>query len=213
MTGAKAKAANEAFIKADPNYQMALSQLGLARDQSQSALDARGGRPHWTSATRASSRTTRYWAAAAANKFSTTQALQDQYAQQQRTVRSTANAAGTLFGGGQVSGQQQATHIFAGQQQEATSAIQNLLNSLSMQSSQLGQNYSLGQQNALLQTQQNLLAQGSLSKSGPKLKINPFKLYNPKQPRRPRQPRGGGGGMSSGPPSGSSPIGGPVRGI
>lgn len=216
VTGEKAKAANQKALLADPNYQMALSQLGLARDQSQAALDAQRrqatldfGDPSFVQNDPILA------AAVGANQFSTSQALKDSYAQQQRSVTQNANTAGTLFGGGNTSGQQQATHVYAGQQQEATSALQNLMNSLTMQGSQLSQNYNLGQQNALLQTQQNLQEQGLLSKSGPKLKYGKFSLYKPpRQPRRPRAPKPPPRPrMSSGLPSSMAPGSGPIVGV
>jgi hypothetical protein len=214
VTGEKAKAQNKKALLADPNYQMALSQLGLARDQSQAALDAQRRQAELDFGDPSFVQNDPILAAAVgANQFSTTKALQDSYAAQQRNVNQTSNQAGTLFGGGNVSGQQQATHVFAGQQQEATSALQNLLNSLTMQGSQLSQNYNLGQQNALLQTQQNLAAQGIASASGPKLKYNPFKLYRPpRAPRAPKPPRPPGG-RSRLPGATSYPGGGPTVGL
>lgn len=204
VTGAKAKAENEAALKADPNYQMALAQLGLARDQSQSALDAQKrqalidfGDPSFVQGDPALA------AAAGANPFGTAQTLLRNYGADQRQIAQQSNDLGTNFGGGQQSGMLEAQHQFAGQQSNATSALQNLLDSITMQGSQYSQNYDLGAKNALLQTQQNLQAQGLLSAHGPKMKFGTYHLFTGRPPRPPRtrQPRpprtdqGLGGGM------------------
>ena len=192
VTGAKAKAANEAAIKADPNYQMALQQLGLARDQSQAALDQQRsqslidfGDPTFVQGNPMLA------AAAGANPFGTAQTLLANYRTQRQGLAQQANTLGTNFGGGQVSAMAGAQHAFAGQEANATEALQNVLNSLSQQSQQLTQNYNLGQQNALLQTQQNLQQQGLLAASAPKLNYGTYRLWNSLPPRAPRQGNGG----------------------
>lgn len=206
VSGQTAKAKNEAAIKADPNYQLALANLGLARDQTNAGLDAQQrqsllefGDPSFVQNDPSLA------AAAGANPFGTSQLLARAYQAQQNEVRNTANRAGTLFGGGYGSGMMEAQHQYAGQNYNATSALQNLLDSISMQKAQAGQSYDLGSRSALLQTQQNLAAAGTLSASAPKLKIGKFHLWAmPKGPRRPRNPGtvrgpGGTGGYGGGP--------------
>ena len=206
MTGEKAKTANKAALLADPNYQMALQQLGLARDQgnatigqqrSQALIDF--GDPSFVQ------NDPTLAAAVGANPFGTSEVLAQNYGRQQQAVNQQSNLLGTNFGGGVQSGQTEATHVYAGQQANATSALQNLLNNLGQQSEQLGQNYNLGQQNALLQTQQNLQAQGLLAAHGPKLSTGgKYRFFNnrpPRAPRPPKPPRGplsgsGGGGAA-----------------
>jgi hypothetical protein len=190
VTGEKAKAANKAALLADPNYQMALQQLGLARDQGNATIGTQRnqalidfGDPTFVQGDRA------LQAAVGANPFGTSQTLYHNNQQNLQGLLQNANITGVAAGGGLQSGQQQAQHVYAGQQANATSALQNLLNNLTQQSQQLGQNYNLGQQNALLQTQQNLQQQGLLAAHGPKLNYGTYKLWNPRPPRQPRQQR------------------------
>lgn len=201
VTGAKAKAANEATIKADPNYQQALANLALTRDQQQAAITQQRsqaltdfGDPTFVQGDPALA------AAAGANPFGTSQLLQNAYATQQRSVAANANQIGTNFGGGQTSGNIAAQRQFAGQQSGAVTALQNLLNGLSLQSSQLGQDYTLGSQNALVQSQQNLQQQGLLSKSAPKIKFGTYNLF-----RAPKAGQHGGGGPPHAPPPPRAP--------
>ena len=208
VTGEKAKAANKAALLADPNYQMALQQLGLARDQGNATLTSQRnqalldfGDPTFVQGDPTLA------AAVGANPFGTSQTLYHNQQQNLQGLNQQANQLGVSAGGGLVSGQQQAQHVYAGQQAGATSALQNLLDNLTQQSQQLGQNYNLGQQNALLQTQQNLQAQGLLAAHGPGLKFGTYKLFNQRparglggrlsnangtlrQPRPPRRPPG-----------------------
>jgi hypothetical protein len=199
VTGAKAKAANEATIKADPNYQQALATLALARDQGNAALTQQRtqaltdfGDPTFVQ------NDPTLAAAVGANPFGTSRLLEEGYRTQLGSNAQQANLLGTNFGGGLTSANLGAQHTFAGQQSQATGALQNLLNSLSLQSSQLGQNYTLGQQNALVQSQQNLQQQGLLSASAPKVKFGTYNLFHaakaqagaPRPPRPPRRPPG-----------------------
>jgi len=197
VTGAKAKAANEATLKADPNYQQALASLALARDQSQSALDQQRsqalldfGDPTFVQGNPLLA------ASVGANPFGTSRLLQSAYNTNRAQIAQSANQLGTNFGGGEASGDVEAQRQFAGQQSQAVSALQNLLNGLSMQSSQLGQNYTLGAKNALIQSQQNLQQEGLLSASAPKIKFGTFNLFraprmgrNNGVPRPPRPPK------------------------
>lgn len=200
VTGAKAKAANEATLKADPNYQQALATLALARDQGNAALTQQRtqaltdfGDPTFVQ------NDPTLAAAVGANPFGTSRLLEQGYQQQRQNVGQTANLLGTNFGGGVQSGMLGAQHTFAGQQSQATSALQNLLNSLSLQQSQLGQNYTLGAQNALVQSQQNLAQQGLLSASAPRPKKGAsYNLF--KGPPHPTHGGGGGGGAPPPPP-------------
>src|SRR5438132_1750970 len=163
VTGAKAKAANEATLKADPNYQAALANLALTRDQQQSALDAQRNQSLLDFGDPTFVQNNPILAAqAGANRFGTSQLLQQAYGQAQQGYQRNLESAGTLFGGGAQSAALAGQRAFAGQQQQAVSALQNLLQGLSMQRSQADQGYALGQQNALLQTQQNLAAEGRL---------------------------------------------------
>jgi hypothetical protein len=214
VTGEKATALNQKKIEADPNYQMALSNLALTRDQSQAGLDAQRrqslldyGDPSFVQGDPVLA------AAVAANPFSTSRLQQQNYLADQRGAAQTSNRAGTLFGGGYQSGQLEATHQFAGNSFQSTSALQNLLNALSLQGQQLGQNYNLGAQNALLQTQQNLAQAGTLSASAPKLALGRFRLFKPPritQPHRNRLTAGGGPGLPHRPQGGRPPIGGGI---
>lgn len=191
VTGEKAKAANLAALESDPNYQMALSQLGLTRDQSQAALDQTRrqalidyGDPNFVSSDPTLA------AAVAANPFSTSRLQQEAYDRQRLAAATAANRAGVTFGGGAVAGQQEAQRSFAGGTSTGVSALQGLLDSITQQTANLGQNYSLGQRSALLQTEQNLTAQGLLqSVRPPTFHIGQFKLWRPPRPRR----RGGSG--------------------
>lgn len=202
VSGEKAKILNQAKIEADPNYQAALAQLKLSMTQNQAGLDAQRrqalvdyGDPTFVQNDPVLA------AAVGANRFGTSQLLQQSYNQNLGQVQNQSNVAGTLFGGGAQAGRQEAQRQFAGGAQQNVSALQNLLNSLTLQSQQLSQNYNLGSQNALLQTQQNLGQMGTLSASAPKFHIGAFHMFRPpRQPRlatgglRGKQP-GGGGGM------------------
>ncbi len=188
VTGEKAKAANKAALLADPNYQMALQQLGLARDQGNATIGQQRnqalidfGDPSFVQGDPTLA------AAVGANPFGTSQTLYHNQQSNLQGLASQANSLGVSAGGGLQSGLQQAQHVYAGNQAQATSALQNLLDNLTQQGQQLGQNYNLGQQNALLQTQQNLAAQGLLAAHGPKLQTKgfTFKLWNPRPPRQP----------------------------
>lgn len=200
VTGEKAKALNKAALESDPNYQMALSQLGLTRDQSQSALDQQRrqslldfGDPSFVQ------NDPTLAAAVAANPFSTSRLQQEAYDRQRLAATNQANRYGTFYGGGQVSGQAEAQRSFAGSSAGGVTALQGLLDSINSQQANLGQNYSLGQRSALLQTQQNLAAQGLLSSvSPPKFHVGQFNLWKPPRSRRggvlqPTSPPGGGG--------------------
>lgn len=190
VTGAKAKAANMATLKADPNYQQALATLALTRDQSQSAIDQQRsqalldfGDANFVQNNPALA------ASAGANPFGTSRLLEQGYQQQRQDISQSANQLGTNFGGGITAANVAAQHTFAGQQSQATSALQNLLNGLSLQSTQLGQDYTLGAKNALVQSQQNLQQQGILSASAPKVKFGTFNLFrHPRKPRAPHAP-------------------------
>lgn len=189
VSGQKAKLANEAKIKADPNYQAALAGLALTRDQSQAGLDAQRrqalvdyGDPSFVQGDPV------LQSAIKANQFGTSQLLHQAYQQNQQAATQAANVSGTLFGGGQASGQREAQRQFAGGSQQGITALQNLLSSLTLQGQQLSQSYGLGSQNALLQTQQNLADQGTLSASAPRFHIGRFRMFRP--PRPPQPPRG-----------------------
>lgn len=211
VTGAKAKAANEAALKADPNYQQALASLGLARDQSQAALDSQRrqtlidfGDPSFVQ------NDPTLAAAVGANPFGTAQTLLRNYQGDQRVIAQRSNDLGTNFGGGQQSGMLEAQHQFAGQEANATSALQNLLQSIGMQGGQLTQNYDLGAKNALLQTQQNLQAQGLLAAHAPKVKFGTYRLFNNRVPRPPRRRQNGQSARSGGQQLQGNPIVGPL---
>lgn len=189
VTGAKAKAMNEAAIKSDPNYQAAISQLALTQQQGQAGLDAQRrsalldfGDPNFVRGDPTLA------AAVGANPFSTSRLLQQQYDQQRQGLASQANVIGTSFGGGLASGNVGAQHAFAGSQANASSALNNLLGSLTQQGTSLSQNQALGGQQALLQTQQNLAQEGVLSASAPKYSVGHFNLFRQKAQRQ-RQPR------------------------
>jgi hypothetical protein len=191
VTGAKAKALNEAAIKSDPNYQAAIAQLALTQQQGQAGLDAqrRSALLDFGDASYVQNDPT-LAAAVGANPFSTSRLLQGQYQQNQNMVSQAANRAGTNFGGGAVSGQLEAQHQFAGSQANASSALGNLLGSLNQQGTSLSQNQALGGQQALLQTQQNLAQEGVLSASAPKLNTGgSYHLWRAQQQARRRANR------------------------
>ena len=208
ITGAKAKAANQKVLLADPTYQQNLAQLGLSRDQSLADLEAQRrsalidfgdasfvqGDPVLAAAIRAN------------KDFSTSALLNQAYQRQQNQVQQAAGAAGTVFGGGLQSGLGEARRVYAGNEADATRTLVDLLSNINMQRANLGQNYDLGQRGALLQAQQALTAAGVLQPATPPaLKKGPFKWWTPPHPpagggpRPPRPPRGvgtGGGGRT-----------------
>jgi hypothetical protein len=179
ITGAKAKALNEAKIKNDPNYQAAIAQLALTQQQGQAGLDAqrRSALLDFGDASYVQGDPT-LAAAVAANPFSTSRLIQQQYGRDQAAAQQSANRAGTLYGGGAVSGALGAQHVFAGNEANATTALQNLLGSLGQQGTALSQNQTIGGQQALLQTQQNLAQEGVLSASAPRYHVGAFNLFH-----------------------------------
>lgn len=187
VTGAKAKAMNEAAVKADPNYQAAIAQLALTQQQGQAGLDAQRrsalldfGDPNFVQGDPTLA------AAVGANPFSTSRLLQQQYEGNRRANLVNSNVIGTNFGGGLTSGQVEAQHAFAGSQSNATTALGNLLGSLTQQGTSLSQNQALGGQQALLQTQQNLAQEGVLSASAPRYHVGSFNLFRQKAQRQRR---------------------------
>ncbi len=193
ITGAKAKADNIAAIQGDPNYQQTLAQLGLTRDQTNADLEAQRrsallsfGDPNFVT------NDPILQAAVEANPFSTTQLQRENYNRDLGTVATAANKAGTLLGGGYISGQREAQRRFAGNVAQGTQLLTDQLGSLNMQTGNAGSDYALGQRAALIQAQQALSDAGLLQpETGPD--IHPGQIAWWRQPPIPGRGPGRGG--------------------
>lgn len=162
-TGATAEAKNQTAIQGDPGYLQALASLGLARDQATAGLEDQRrqaliefGDPSFagSDATLA--------AEARANPFGTSQLLSKNYTDQQSAARQLANRGGVYQGGALTSGLGEAQRQYALNNQEQTTALQQLLASLAQQQAAAGQAYGVGQSQAQLDAYNALLASGAI---------------------------------------------------
>src|SRR6476659_1705328 len=167
-TGKVAEARNQKAIEGDPTYIQGLANLALARDQATAGLaDQRRqaliqfGDPSFAGSDALTA------GAAAANPFGTSQLLAKQYSDQKLAAANAANRAGVFYGGGEVSGQNQAQRDYAAQNQDATTQLEALLASLYQQNAMATQGYNIGQQQARLDAYNNLLASGAIHASAP----------------------------------------------
>lgn len=194
VTGAKAQAENKAALESDPVYQQTLANLGLNRDQSLAQLSSERrnslidfGDPSFVTGDPVLA------AAVKANPFSTSNLLAEANRRNVSNMTQNANMAGTIFGGGLVSGTREANRQNSADQADALTKLTRYLTENNMQQTNIGQTYDLGQRNALVQAQQALTSAGLFNAStAPNLKAGGFKLFRP--------PHQGGGAITHPPP-------------
>lgn len=167
-SGKFAEQQNQKVIEGDPGYQQAMANLALARDQSLAGLaDQRRqaliqfGDPSFAG------QDTLTAGAAAANPFGTSQLLARQFQLDKLAEANAANRAGTTFGGGAQSGQDQAQRNYSAQNQDAVTQLQSLLSSLDQQNALAQQGYGVGQNQARLDAYNALLASGAIHAATP----------------------------------------------
>lgn len=208
-TGQQAQKLNQQAVQGDPGYLQALATLGLNRDQATSDLEAQRrqqllqfGDPSFVSGDPTLA------AAAGANPFSTVALMQQAYQNAQSAAAQAANRAGTYYGGGEVSGQQEAGRVNAAQNQQATTALQNLLNSISQQEAQLSQQYDVGKTGAYQDAYNALLASGAIHAAhAPAWGVGRFQVRGYGHAPVPHPPtRVGTGGGPTPPPVGQPPV-------
>lgn len=198
-TGTVAQQRNQKAIEGDPGYLQAMANLGLSRDQALAGLaDQRRqaliqfGDPSFAGSDALTA------GAARANPFGTSQLLAKQYADQKLAAANAANRAGTYFGGGEASGQNQAQRDYAAQNQDATTQLESLLASLDQQNALANQGYSVGQNQAKLDAYNALLASGAIhAASAPNWNVGNFAYKG--FARRGAAAGGAGGGGGAGP--------------
>lgn len=207
-TGATAQARNTAAIQGDPGYLQSLANLGLARDQATSGVEDQRrqaliefGDPSFagSDATLAGE--------ARANPFGTSQLLQKNYQDQQSAARQLANRSGVYQGGALSSGLGEAQRQYSLQNQDATTALQQLLAQLSQQQAAAGQAYGVGKSQAQLDAYNALLASGAIhAAKPPNWSVGSFAVKGFGRPRHGAGGGGGGNGIPQPPARGSIPT-------
>jgi len=190
VTGELARKQNESVIQGDPGYLAARAQLGLNRDFLSADLGDQQRRAAIDWGDPAYAPDSQVGQAAAANPFSAMRLLERAYRNQALQKTQDSNRAGTLFGGGYQSGQQEAGRVRAANLSEGTRSITDLLAQINQQRAQSGQQYSAGISVALAEAQQRLLQAGQIhAVSPPAFGVRRFHVRNP-HAHRPGQQQG-----------------------
>lgn len=195
VTGLQAQHQNQAAIQGDPNYQTDLANLTLQQQLSTAGLDDQQRRAILDFGSPAYTQDPLLAGEAAANPFSVEALLSRQLAQNRSQAGQAANRVGTLFGGGQVSGQAQAQRSYAGQQADATQQLVDLIAGLGQQRSQAQSIFDTGRQTSLQQTTAQLMSSGAIhAAQAPHLQVGQYHFLHrvphvPHVPPPPPPPR------------------------
>lgn len=194
ISGATARAKNQAALNANPDYQAALAQLGLARDQSTAGLadQERQALIQYGDPTFAGDALTA--GAAAENPFSTQRLERQAYDQNLLQAQQRANQLGVASGGGAISGQQAAQRQYAADTQDQVSKLQQLLAQVAGQQAAAQQAYSVGQQQAATAAYNAMLQSGYNAAVAPNYGVGRFQLRQPSRAVKGMGGNGGGGG-------------------
>jgi hypothetical protein len=163
VTGRRAAKQNAAAIRASPVFESEWAQAKAQRDSTLADVQEQQRRAllDWGDPSLVQNDPL-LAAQAAANPFSTSRLIAQQYAQNQLAASQNANRYGTFSGGGQASGQTEASRQHAATLTDATTQLQDLLAGLTKTKAQANQAVALAKQQAAVDAYNSLLASGGL---------------------------------------------------